>query len=330
MKSVLGLMVVAGMAASAAASTVNTTFTSFGTASFTNKDSVATQGNAANATDTWVAAAGGSVNAIRVNGTLNKIISGTFASEARVRMTAGAGNAFTAFNFQASTTSSFTNPHVVSRQVAVTPFTLAPGNVNFEWFESFDDGAGADANWADVSYEFGNGTSTIVNGNVNVGALAGDGSTYHYDGSHVSGGLDFFTFTIGGVNNASDFLSIRMNAGATGSMTDTEVALYDSLGNLVATDDDGGPGLYSLLTFGAADPYASPDTTPGDDGLTLAAGAYTLVTGGFNTNFTANIANIVAGTNAGTYSLDMNYSVPAPGALALLGLGGLIAGRRRR
>ncbi len=323
-KLALGLVVVAGMATSVLGSTI--AFSPFASATFSGKDSVAAQGNASNALDSWTAGAGGSVTAIRVTGTLNAVISGTYASEARVRLTAGAGSAFTGFNYQASTTGAFTSPLSIGpTTIPVTPFSLTSGGaVNFEWFESYDDGVGADANWSTVTYEFG--SSVLTNGSYSLGALPADGLTHSTAGSHVSGGLDFFTFDISafGVPAGGGYLNISMNAGASGSMTDTEVALYDSAGNLVATDDDGGAGLFSMLSFGALDPLGA-----GANGLSLAPGAYTIVTGGYNTNFTPLIGGITAGTNAGSYSLDVTY-IPTPGSLALLGLGGLVAGRRRR
>jgi amidase len=49
----------------------------------------------------------------------------------------------------------------------------------------------------------------------------------------------------------------------------------------------------------------------------------------FNTVFGATIGSITAGAASGAYSLDVTY-VPAPGAVALMGLAGLVAGRRRR
>lgn len=335
MKNVFGLVAVAGLASSAMASSVVNTFTPYGSASFTNKNSNAIQGDAGNDLGTYTFGSGGTVNAIRVTGNLTSVISGTYASEARVRMSAGAGNAFTAFNFQASTTSNYSGTLAIGpTQIAVTPFTLAAGDVNFEWFDSYDDGAGADSTWGDVTYEFGNGSSSIVNGNYALGALNNSGVTYSTSGSHVSGGLDFYTFTIpAGVSNVGDYLNIRSSAG---TINDTEFALYDSLGNFVAENDDGavGSGYYSQFSWGAADPLAEPgvtsNTNPGETGLTLAGGTYTLVVAGYNTVFGATIGAITPGTAVGTYNLDITYNVPAPGALALLGLGGLVAVRRRR
>ena len=331
-KYAFGLIAVAGLATAASASSVTATFTSFGTASFTNKDSIAAQATAGNAADTWTATGGGTVNAIRVTGLLNSLIAGTYANEAQVRMTAGAGNAFAAFNVTASGGGTFgPAPLAIGpTQFAVTPFTLAAGNVNFEWFESYDDGPGADANWSNVSYEFGNGGTTITNGNFALGALNNTGTPATHAGSHVSGGLDFFTFSIADAVAAGGYLNIRMAFATTGSMTDTEIALYDSAGILVGTNDDIGSGpWYSQLTYGASDPIAAPGT-PGFDGLTLPSGSYTLVTGGYNTVFAPTLAGAhTPGTNAGNYNLSLTY-VPAPGALALLGLGGLVATRRRR
>ena len=106
-----------------------------------------------------------------------------------------------------------------------------------------------------------------------------------------------------------------MTAGLTGtSMEDTEIALYDGAGNLVSSNDDAAPGNY----FSSLD-FAS-----------LAAGNYTLVTGGYNTIFPSTLGGtFTPGSEAGSYELAIGY-VPTPGALALLGMGGLITGRRRR
>ncbi|MDX2131636.1 MAG: hypothetical protein SFY69_06265 [Planctomycetota bacterium] len=328
----LALAAIAGTSASALASV--SAFTPVASVTFTNKNSVDAQGDPDNARDSWISPVGGSVTAIRVTGSLTEVNTATFASEARVRLSAGAGSSFTAFNYQASTVGNYTGTLAIGpTTIGVPAFSLsAGGQVNFEWFESFQDDANLpESRWDTVTYELG--ANVITNGNFNLGTIPQNGTTQVIAGSHVAGGLDFFTFSLGGpVANIGDYLNIKMKFGATGGMTDTEIALYDGNGNLVATDDDGFTGFASMLTFGASDPLAGAGgdvSLPGANGLSLAAGNYTLVTGGFNTVFGATIGQITPGTNAGTYSLEIT-SVPTPGALALLGVGGLLAGRRRR
>jgi len=101
---------------------------------------------------------------------------------------------------------------------------------------------------------------------------------------------------------------------------DTYFKVYDSAGNLIGFKDDGGTapnGFWSTLT--AADNVAVPA-----DGI-----VYLGVT-----HFNANAAMTPAAANnvdwagpSGSFDIQVT---PAPGALALLGLGGLVAGRRRR
>jgi hypothetical protein len=50
-----------------------------------------------------------------------------------------------------------------------------------------------------------------------------------------------------------DYLDIRTH-GAGGAIVDTEIALFDAYGNLIAEDDDDGPGAGSTLSFGASCP----------------------------------------------------------------------------
>ncbi len=87
---------------------------------------------------------------------------------------------------------------------------------------------------------------------------------------------------------------------------------------------------YSMLSFGAADPLANANTPAGADGLILPAGAYTLVTGGFDTIWgteeigTSLIDDIIAGTSAGAYDVQFAYGiVPEPTSIVLLTIAGL-------
>ncbi len=331
MKNVLGLLVVAGLASSTMASVVNTNVVA--SVTFTNKASIDAQGDTSNAVDSWVSTYGGAITGVRVTGSLTEVNTATFASEARVRLSAGAGSSFTGYNLQATTVGGFTGTIAVGPTVVNQASSLTNGGVvNFEWFESFQDGTAdlAESTWNTVTYDFVNG-SAIVNGNFALGAVAGNGTPVVASGSNVAGGLDFYTVSFpSGVFNVGDYLSILTRQPAGAAAYDSEIAIYDAAGNLVAEDDDGasGPGFYSRLSFGAADPILG-DTAPGFNGLTLANGNYTIVVGGFNTVFGANIGSITAGAAAGAYELVIQ-TVPTPGSLALLGLGGLAAARRRR
>lgn len=323
------ILAVAGLATSSFASVV-VPGSLIGSTTFNGVSSRDAQGTATNETGFAVFGSGGNVASVRAFGNLTLATAGTFASEARVRFTAGAGNAFTGFNFQHSSVGGYTGSIAFDTTTNVTPFTLnAGGTVNFEWFESFQDSAGVpESTFTPVTYEFRTAAS-IQNGNFALGSLNNSGAASVTASGHVAGGLDFFTFSISDAVAAGGYLNIRTLAGVTGGSFDTEVALYDSLGNFIATDDDGNTGLLSQLSFGAADPNTGGEIAPGFHGLSLPAGSYTIVTGGFNTTFGATLGAITPGTAAGSYQLSVSY-VPAPGAAALLGLGALAAGRRRR
>ncbi len=125
-----------------------------------------------------------------------------------------------------------------------------------------------------------------------------------------------------GTLGAGDF-----NFNTFGSGFDTEIALYTSGGTLLASNDDSGAGLQSQILS------------------TLGDGSYYLLVGGYNSGFVNGAA--APGAASGTYVLNVNdsvyggelatnsfavysFTIPTPGALALLGLGGLVAARRRR
>ncbi len=120
---------------------------------------------------------------------------------------------------------------------------------------------------------------------------------------------------------------------------DTELGLWDNAGTLLGNDDDGGNGLWSLIN---AD---------------LTAGMYWLGGSEFNSDFADNWAMTgtqFEGGEFGDINLNINTVfaasqvagnldtgnepvvwfkvtvVPAPASVALLGLGGLVAIRRRR
>lgn len=125
--------------------------------------------------------------------------------------------------------------------------------------------------------------------------------------------VDWVTFTI-----AADGTDVRVTTGKTllldemSRVDDSEIGLYDSMGNLIANNDDIDfpANLYSAIN------------------ATLDAGTYYVAIGEFNTSFGATGWNVSStGPDGGDYWINV---IPEPGTALLLGLGvvGLI--RRRR
>lgn len=122
-----------------------------------------------------------------------------------------------------------------------------------------------------------------------------------------------------------------------GSPLDTELGIWDNTGLLLAADDDGGDGLNSLININlTAGMYwfgVSEFNSVFANGWLNTGTAFE---GGDDAQVTLNINAALAGTGLAGAGLEQETLffkatvVPAPGAVALLGLGALAAGRRRR
>ena len=263
-------------------------------------------------------------NRVRFSGTVNSVAAGTFGSEADIRVSLGGnifdwqnpapGAAYTTFNYNSS-------QPLTGALLNANP----AGNWAVEFFDSFaDDVAGVDSATSNVTMTFEQvAPVNDSNGVFAIGAI-GPGSTTNRVGEFAVpqpagalGNNDRYTFTLAAASTLTMFTAGV--AGFTGLTNgDTEIGLFDSLGNIVPTafDDDNGDGAYSRIS-----------------NLTVPAGSYTLVVGDFATNFsgTSTLNNLTFGSApAAGYDYGLTIIVPAPGALALLGLGGLAAARRRR
>ena len=210
-----------------------------------------------------------------------------------------------AAEYQVTTTGGFTGTLNIVNEVTTGVF-FAPataGAISIDTFESFDDGADgvADATWDNIDF--------ALNGSVNA--------------------LNLGTFVMG---NPFVF-------DTEGSAFDTELGGFDSIGNLLGNDDDGGTGTLSLFDFDAA------------NGAPLAVGDYVLVMGAFNTLYADGSATTTS-TTTGNYNINLNgvsvdagtleagglrtitftvVAVPEPSTLSLFAVAGLgLFVRRKR
>ncbi len=315
------------LAASASAST--STYVAQETFDFTNVASWDVLDSPNNIVEQVNPVGGYIANAVQVSGSLSADIASTWASEARIAFTPSGSPGFVS--------GALTSTQVYSPAIEPVGPVLLPvndfdpaGTLDLQFYESFDDAADAvDQTWVDVSVSLG--IFTVTNGMEDLGTLPGDGTMVMASGNNVSGGLDFYDFVVPepGVGGSVAYLNIQTSDPGLDPI-DTEIGLFDSSGVLVAFDDDGqesaNGGLYSLLSFGVGDPLSGADTAPGADGLTFGAGMYTLIVGGFDTNFedleigVSTIADVTPGTSSGDYDLKVTYQVPEPaaGLLALL------------
>ena len=166
-------------------------------------------------------------------------------------------------------------------------------------------------------------------GNILPGAIA---ETELGHGVINPGGVERFDFLLQDDILGGDWLTIH----TTGSNFDTEIGLYDSLGKLLASNDDIGPrNLASRLSFGL----------DGDNGRRLLAGAYSVLMGGFNTIFGQHLVATSSHDSLGEYAVYVQSSagitrpgdaaplgqntVPEPSSVYLVCLGLLALWRRR-
>jgi len=124
------------------------------TVSFAGVNSNEAQGDATNELRTATLANTDPIGKISITGSLTSVIAATYASEARIRVTPVGGGA--AFNIQPFTTTTFTGTITVTnyQYTMAAPVANGQGDWGLEFFESFNDGAGADATWDSIALTF--------------------------------------------------------------------------------------------------------------------------------------------------------------------------------
>ncbi len=283
---------------------------------FTNVASYNELGDPNNTVLTHTFTGGFNLGRVDWAGVLSEVNTGTFASEARIQITPSVGAPFA---LQLSSVGGFgPAPINVSGSGFVGPQGMDPAGLwSFEFFESFDDGNDADANWDNLTLTLTDELTPPGFNPIPLGNLAA--GTNSYSNPLAAGQVQWYELTIPAIGG-TDFLNISTDANFAPSSADTELGLYDSAGNFIATDDDDGPGLLSLLAHGNG----------GADG-DLAAGTYYIAAGGFNTTFgLTNFGATSSSSRAGKLTLIIDSNVPEPTSMALLALGAVAALRRRR
>lgn len=221
-------------------------------------------------------------------GELTEVLDATFASEADFNLT----NSVFDINVNPSSTTGFTGTESVARTFGALFWINSSDQVNFEAFESFDDGAGADSTWSDVTFTL-------------------SGSSFTDLGTFFEGSFTFDTL---------------------GSGFDTEIAMFTSDGTLVDTnDDEPGGTLQSSITqtLTAGDYIVAVGGF--NSFFSNGAGIGGASAGDFLLNLEGNQVDsgTLAEYGLSSYTLAV-VVVPEPGSLSVLALFGLVPVMRRR
>ena len=141
--------------------------------------------------------------------------------------------------------------------------------------------------------------------------------------------VDVFQINVTDVN----VFSITFNGTALSADNDMKVFVMDAAGNLVITDDDGGPGFLPQINVGDLS-----GQTPGI--FTIAYGLFNMNAIGTTpvTGFTVSPNPLQTGTvqmnfTGASFAVSATAAVPEPGSVALLvgaGIGGVMLRRRKK
>jgi MYXO-CTERM domain-containing protein len=285
---------------------------------------------------------------VTINGVLRQVTGGNFANESRIVVTSPSnGGTSATTDAQLFTSGSFTGTIAGTRTQSLGGFTGAPFNVggqtfSFRFYESFNDGGTlTDAVYDALTITFNAFVPPTPPACTDLGAVSNSSYPAVQSGSLASGQVQWYCFTVA-ANTVLD-IHTYLSTNLSGGQLDTEIGLYNSLGQLVATNDDLNGGLVSgqgnfnsgISTGGGSGvdlDGSGPGVPLGNAAMGtnvpgfLAAGTYYLAVAGFNSAFN-NDFGVTGGTAAGNFNLTL---IPTPGAVAVLGLGALVAGRRRR
>jgi len=243
-------------------------------------------------------------SATKISGTLESVASGNWPEDSVVRLSNSAFPGSSVVLRPIPSIGSFTTLPVVPGPAFyfASVGTLVGGLVpigstwDVEFYETFDDSTSFnDAIWQSLSFATQAVAPLVIPTSIDLGCLTS--SPTFTDMPQIDAGqIKWFKIKLPAVGaSATDYLDISTAPQVADLNTnyDTEIGLYDASGVRIATADDAGAGLYSLITFGdtvnfrLAHTYGtlSPGFPPdGFDGL-LAGGTYYLAVSRFNVTF---------------------------------------------
>lgn len=130
-------------------------------------------------------------------------------------------------------------------------------------------------------------------------------NAFAFDGFLTPGDVDYITFDL---PDPVALTTLTVSVPPDFDSVDTRIGVFNSIGVLIDSDDNEGPGEFSFLE------------------VNLEPGTYYIaVTGGPDVDF------LGEHDADGGYKLIVAFNIiPAPGAMALLGVAGLVGRRRRR
>ncbi len=171
--------------------------------------------------------------------------------------------------------------------------------------------SGSSANWNNVSITLGDDLPVPPTPPASTLLTVG-GS---YSAPLAAGEVQWYSFNFAGGPLVLDTLGSTLTASTFGAENDTEMGLYNSLGELILSNDDA-----DIVN----DIFTSELDFP-----SLAAGTYYLAVGGFNLSFADDFDVTSTAIQSGTIVIN-GLSIPEPATLSVLAGLGLVALRRRK
>ncbi len=126
--------------------------------------------------------------------------------------------------------------------------------------------------------------------------------------------IQWFKIVLPAVSAGNGFVDIWTASGGTTPMTDTEVGVYDNSGNLMASDDDDGPGLFTSLSFGLTAPTRPNGTGVAHNGRDgeLAEGTYWVAVGRFNVTYGTTNWEVTSANTLSQFDTILTFSINQP------------------